>query len=134
MNPLIGFLEPNSIVVLGASKKKGSLSALTVRNLLKFGYEGELYLVNPRGGELEGMKVYSDLLEIEAPVDLAIVYLPPMIVVDGIEACIRKGIRSAKRCKWRKLVVRWVCIPTEETLCVPISSISTRKAGKNSAA
>lgn len=94
MNPLKGFLEPNSIVILGASKKAGSLSALTIRNLLKFGYEGELYLVNPRGGEMEGMKVYSDLLEIEAPVDLAIVYLPPMIVVDAIEACIRKGIRS----------------------------------------
>ena len=88
-------MEPTSIAILGASKKPESLSALAVKNLLKFGYDGKIYLVNPSGGELLGMKLYSDLLEINDSIDLAMVYLPPMIVVDGIEACIRKGIRSA---------------------------------------
>lgn len=94
MNPLKGFMEPTSIAVLGASKKPESLSALAIKNLLKFGYQGKLHLVNPSGGELLGMKVYSDLSEIDDSVDLAMVYLPPMVVVDAIEACIRKGIRS----------------------------------------
>jgi len=87
-------MEPASMAILGASKKPESLSALAIQNLLKFGYEGKLYLVNPSGGELLGMKVYSDLLEINDSIDLAMVYLPPMVVVDAIEACIRKGIRS----------------------------------------
>jgi acyl-CoA synthetase (NDP forming) len=87
-------MEPRSIAILGASKKPESLSALAIRNLLNFGYQGRLYLVNPSGGELLGMKVYSDLLEIDDSVDLAMFYLPPMVVVDAIEACIRKGVRS----------------------------------------
>jgi acyl-CoA synthetase (NDP forming) len=94
MSPLKDFMEPRSIAILGASKKPESLSALAIRNLLNFGYQGRLYLVNPSGGELLGMKVYSDLLEIDDSVDLAMFYLPPMVVVDAIEACIRKGVRS----------------------------------------
>ena len=87
-------MEPRSIAILGASKKPESLSALAVRNLLDFGYGGKLYLVNPSGGELLGRKVYCDLLEIDDSIDLAMFYLPPMVVVDAIEACIRKGVRS----------------------------------------
>ena len=94
MNPLKSFMEPTSIAILGASKKPESLSALAVKNLLKFGYDGKLYLVNPSGGELLGMKLYTDLLEIDDSVDLAMVYLPALVVVDAIEACIRKGIHS----------------------------------------
>jgi acyl-CoA synthetase (NDP forming) len=75
MNPLKGFLEPDSIAILGASQKPRSISALTIESLLGVGYEGKIYLVNPKGGELFGLKVYSNLMEIEDPVDLAIILL-----------------------------------------------------------
>ena len=87
MNPLKAFMEPASIAILGASKRPGSISALATGNLLQLGYEGKIYPVNPKGGELFGLKIYSNLLEIEKPVDLAVVYLPPSVIVDAMKEC-----------------------------------------------
>jgi acyl-CoA synthetase (NDP forming) len=94
MNALKDFLESDSIAILGASKKPKSISALTIESLLRVGYEGRVYLVNPKGGELFGRKVYSNLMEIEDPVDLAIILLPPSAIIDAIEICGQKGINS----------------------------------------
>jgi acyl-CoA synthetase (NDP forming) len=95
MNPLKNFMEPESIAILGASKRPGSISALVIGNLLKLGYEGRIHLVNPKGGELSGLKMHSDISEIDGSVDLAVIYLPPTAVVDAIKACSRKGVSSA---------------------------------------
>jgi acyl-CoA synthetase (NDP forming) len=94
MNPLKGFLEPDSIAIVGASQKRRSISALTIKGLLKVGYEGGIYLVNPKGGELFGLKVYSNLMEIDRPVDLAVILLPPAAVIDAVKVCGQKGIHS----------------------------------------
>ena len=95
MNPLKGFLEPKSIAILGASTKPESVSALSIGNLLKHGYDGRVYLVNPKGGELFGKKVYSNIMEIDDSVELAIIHVPPVVVVDAIKECTRKGVSSA---------------------------------------
>jgi acyl-CoA synthetase (NDP forming) len=88
MNPLKGFLEPDSIAILGASQKPRSISALTIESLLGVGYEGKIYLVNPKGGELFGLKVYSNLMEIEDPVDLAIILL---LLLMQLRYVVRRG-------------------------------------------
>ncbi|MBW1786960.1 MAG: CoA-binding protein [Deltaproteobacteria bacterium] len=95
MNPLKYFMEPESVAILGASSRPGSISALVVKNLLKFGYQGPVYLVNPRGEELFGLKFHARLLDIEGPVDLVVIYLPAAAMVEAIEACVQKGVRAA---------------------------------------
>ncbi|MBU2550451.1 MAG: CoA-binding protein [Proteobacteria bacterium] len=95
MNPLTGFMEPRSVAFLGASGRPGSISALVLGNLLKFGFGGQIYPINPKGGELFGLKVYPGLGDVDGPVDLAVIYLPPAGVVDGIRECARKGVSSA---------------------------------------
>lgn len=94
MNPLKGFLEANSIVILGASQKLQSVSALMIESLLRGRFEGGIYLVNPKGGELFGLKVYTNIMSIDASVDLAIILLPPLAVADAITLCAQKGIHS----------------------------------------
>lgn len=95
MNPLKGFMEPESVAILGASNRPGSISALVIGNLLKFGFNGKVYPVNPKGGEIFGLKIHASLGEIPGPVDLAVIYLPPHAVVRGIEECMEKGVGSA---------------------------------------
>jgi acyl-CoA synthetase (NDP forming) len=94
MNPLKAFLEPNSIVILGASQKSKSISALIIESLLRASFEGGIYLVNPKGGEFFGLKVYTNIMSIDATVDLAIILLPPLAVIDAIKLCAQKGIHS----------------------------------------
>ena len=94
MNPLKGFLEPDSIAIVGASQRPGSISALTVESLLSAGFEGRICLVNPKGGELFGFSAFTSLAEVDPPVDLAVFFLPPSAVVDAIAMCGQRGTGS----------------------------------------
>ena len=49
------FFRPRNVALIGASSKVGSIGNALVRNLLEGRYKDKLYLVNPRGGELEGL-------------------------------------------------------------------------------
>jgi acyl-CoA synthetase (NDP forming) len=81
MNPLKGFLEPESIAIIGVSTNQESLSAIATKNLLKLGFKGKVYLVNPKGGDLFGMKLYTHVSDIMDSLELAIIYLPPDLVI-----------------------------------------------------
>jgi acyl-CoA synthetase (NDP forming) len=58
------------------------------------GYEGELYLVNPRGGDILGHKVYTSIKELPDGIDLGIVILPAMATIETIKECAAKGITA----------------------------------------
>lgn len=83
------FFNPASVVVVGASKRRGG--SQTIRNLL-FGYDGEIVLVNPRHKEIMGLPCYPSVDDIPYPVDLAILVVPARVVPSVIEACARKGV------------------------------------------
>ena len=54
-------LKPASIAVLGASQKSGSVGNEIFLNLIRGGFEGELYGVNPRYNSVEGFSCYASL-------------------------------------------------------------------------
>ena len=56
-NHLKGFFEPKSVVVIGASGTPRKPGNDVIQNILANGFKGELHLVNPKGGEILGMKV-----------------------------------------------------------------------------
>jgi len=83
------FFNPSSVAVVGASKRRGG--SQTIRNLL-FGYDGEIFPVNPRHREILGLPCYPSIDDIPSPVDLAILVVPAPVVPSVLEACSRKGI------------------------------------------
>ncbi|HEC88304.1 MAG TPA: CoA-binding protein [Thermoplasmata archaeon] len=85
--------EPNSIAIIGASKNPEKIGYKVVENIVAGGYRGKIYPINPRGGELLGLKVYSSIEEVEDNVDLAIITIPAKIVYDAIKKCGEKGIK-----------------------------------------
>ena len=64
-------LQPKSIVVVGGSNNVHKPGGAVVRNLLGGGYQGELFVVNPKETEVQGVKTYNDARELP-PADLAI--------------------------------------------------------------
>jgi acyl-CoA synthetase (NDP forming) len=90
---LHGLFYPRSIAVLGASGEMGKLGYNVFRNLLSHDFQGKLYPVNPKGGEVQGVKAYRKISEIPAPVDLAIVIVPAAVVEKAISQCCEKGIQ-----------------------------------------
>lgn len=87
------FFNANSYVIIGASEKPGPGKVASEMMLNKF--EGKVYLVNPKGGEMFGQPVYRFVNEIPDPVDAAIIVTSARHVVATMQDCADKGIKSA---------------------------------------
>ena len=87
-------LNPRTIAVVGASHKPGKVGHEVLRNLINYGFPGKIYPVNPKGGEILGLRVYRSLLEVPDEVDLAVIVVPAMIVPSVVEDAGRKGVKA----------------------------------------
>jgi acetyl coenzyme A synthetase (ADP forming)-like protein len=89
------FFAPLGVVVVGVSQDPAKLGYGLARNLVRSGYSGAIHLVNPRGGELFGLKVFVDLDAVPDPVDLAVLATPAPAMAETLRACHARGIRTA---------------------------------------
>lgn len=87
--------RPRSVAVVGASEDPEKLSGQPVRNLLKTGYRGDVYAINPRVQSVSGIPAYESLSRIEGPVDVAIICLSGNPAVEATEECAERGIPVA---------------------------------------
>ncbi len=85
--------HPRSIAVVGASANPDTPGYDYVRSLQEFGYEGRIYPVNPKGGEILGLPVYSSLRDVPGGVDYVISCIPNEYVVRLVDDC---GVAGAK--------------------------------------
>ncbi|MGD1997004.1 MAG: CoA-binding protein, partial [Anaerolineae bacterium] len=94
-DPLEIFFHPKGVAVVGASANPTKLSHGVLRNLVTHGYAGPIYPVNPKGGEMLGLRVYPSVAAVPDPVELAVIVLSADRTVDALEACGQRGIRAA---------------------------------------
>jgi acetyl coenzyme A synthetase (ADP forming)-like protein len=87
-------LNPRCVAVVGASRRAGTIGATLVANLKRCAFTGAIYLVNPGGGEIEGLRTYPSVSAIGAPVDLAIIAVPAAAVESAVADCARAGVRG----------------------------------------
>ena len=87
------FFEPESVVVIGASATPHKPGNDVIRNILANEYGGKLYLVNPKGGKILGIRVHRSIQELPEGVDLAIIILPAKDNVRAIRECVEQGIK-----------------------------------------
>ena len=91
---LSAVFEPRSVAVVGASATPNKAGFNILHNLLTLGYEGEVYPVNPKAGEILGLKAYPAVDQIPHPVDTAIIATPARVVVEVMKGCARKGVKA----------------------------------------
>ncbi|WP_048160212.1 acetate--CoA ligase alpha subunit [Thermococcus sibiricus] len=89
--------KPRSVAVVGASGKPGKIGYAIMKNLIEYGYEGKIYAVNVKGGEIEvsgrKFKVYESILDVPDEVDMAVVVVPAKFVSQVVEECGKKGVK-----------------------------------------
>lgn len=73
-------LAPESVALIGASAKPGSLGRNVYDNLLAGGFKGELFAVNPNHATILERPAFASLTAIGKPVDLAVICAPPAAV------------------------------------------------------
>src|SRR4030042_1183372 len=83
---------PNKVAVVGVSENPGNLGRNIVAHLQAFGYQGKIYPVGPRGGNVFGLPILSQIEDLPEPVDLAVVLTPARFVPQVVAACGKLGI------------------------------------------
>ncbi len=83
---------PKSIVFIGASAQMGKWGHMLMANTISGGYEGSVFLVNPKADTIAGRKTYATVSDIPEPVDLAVVTIPAAGVPGLIPQLQAKGI------------------------------------------
>jgi acetyltransferase len=91
---LDNLFNPRSVALIGASSTFGKWG-FNILTLLLSDEGREIYAVNKHEAEVLGLKAYPSILEVPAPVDLAIITVPFQAVPATMEECIQKGIKSA---------------------------------------
>jgi acetyltransferase len=87
--------DPRSIAVIGASTDPDKRGYRTIDDLQKWGYEGEVYPVNPNHDEVLGLAAYPSVLDVPGPVDLAFVAIPAPSVPAVIRECGERDVAGA---------------------------------------
>jgi acetyltransferase len=86
-----GLFAPERVAVVGATDREGSIGRAIVENLGDF--DGDVVAVNPGRESVLGYNCYPDLGEAPA-VNLAVVVVPPTIVVDAVRDAGEAGVRN----------------------------------------
>lgn len=87
-------LQPGSVVVIGASRRAGTVGRLLLRVLHLSGFTGALHLVHPEVDHLHGVPAQRRVTDVPGPVDLAVVAVPAAAVLDVVEECATVGVRA----------------------------------------
>ena len=92
---LIRFLNPRGVAIVGASNDLTRIGGQPIKLLTEYGYQGQVYPVNPKYDEIKGLKCYPDLASVPQPCDMALVALSSKHVPGVIEQCGKAGIPYA---------------------------------------
>jgi acyl-CoA synthetase (NDP forming) len=92
---LDSILMPRSVAVIGASTDPFKWGHMLLAAVQKGGFEGEIYPINPRAGEILGLKCYPSVRDVPGDVDVALVVVPARVVPTVFEDMVAKGVKGA---------------------------------------
>ncbi|MEN6482029.1 MAG: acetate--CoA ligase family protein [Anaerolineaceae bacterium] len=87
-------LAPKSIAIVGASAEPGKIGYNVVENIIKSGFQGKVFPINPKAKEILGFKAYPSVLDVPDSIDAAVISVPAKFVPGVIEECGKKGIKG----------------------------------------
>ncbi len=93
-HPLAAMFAPTNVAVIGATEKTGSVGRTILWNLISSPFGGTVFPLNPKRPSVLGIKAYSSLDEVPAPVDLAVVVTPAPAVPGIIRECAASGVKN----------------------------------------
>ncbi len=94
IEPLNAILAPRSVAVIGASTTPGKVGHDIFVNILKGGFTGTLYPVNPAARSISSVRAYPSIKDVPDEVDLGIVILPPKAALQSVQDAVARGVKG----------------------------------------
>jgi acetyl coenzyme A synthetase (ADP forming)-like protein len=124
-------LRPRSVAVIGASRKPNTIGWNILDNLLRHGFCGPVYPVNPGATSIHSIPACPSVASLPEAVDLAVVVVPKDHVTEVAEACAEKGIQGLVVVTAGFKEVGGEGLAREERLLDVVRSNGMRLAGPN---
>ena len=93
--PLDSIFKPQTVAVIGATEKPGSVGRTILKNLIDNPFGGIVFPVNPKRKSVLGIKAYPNIAQVPDRVDLAVVVTPAPTVPGIITECAKAGVKGA---------------------------------------
>lgn len=94
MADLTNLFSPGSVAIVGASKAPGKIGNVIVKNMIECGFQGNIFPINPKESEIEGLPCYPSIDKAPGPVDLAVLSVPAAISLNVAETCGSSGVKN----------------------------------------
>ena len=91
---LLPFFRPNGVAVVGSSRDPLAVGHRALDALIRSGFRGLIYPVNPKAVEVAGLRCYPSVRELPGPVDLAVIAVPAPAVPGAVDDCATHGVRA----------------------------------------
>ena len=92
---LAAFFDPRCVAVIGASRDPSKVGGSVLANLGSAGFPGRVIPVNARAQAVQGLRAYPSLLDVDGPVDLAVITVPAPGVLAALDQCVTRGVLGA---------------------------------------
>jgi acetyltransferase len=87
-------VTPQSVAIIGASASPEKIGYQILSNLVREDYQGKIFPINPKGGEILGHQVFSTVIEVPGSIDLAVICVPSNFVPAVLKECAQKNVKS----------------------------------------
>lgn len=87
--------NPCSIAILGASSDPNKVSGRPLAYMLRFGYPGKIYPINPKYKEIAGVECYPTLQDVPGEIDILMAIIPAQEILPNLEVGLHKGVKAA---------------------------------------
>ena len=84
---LAAFFHPRAVAVVGASRDPAGIGHRILLALQGSRFSGTIFPVNPHAADVAGLKAFPSLTAVPGPVDLAVIAVPPPLVLSVIDEC-----------------------------------------------
>ena len=91
---LNSLFNPSTVAVIGASGKSDKLGYHVMKSLIRGGFDGGIFPINPSAGKIMEIPAYKALEDVDDPVDLAVIVVPAGAVPQVFEDCRKKGVKG----------------------------------------
>jgi len=93
--PLDAIFRPETVAVIGATERPGSVGRTIMWNLVSSPFGGTVFPVNARRPNVLGIKAYPSVAEVPQQVDLAVIVAPAQAVPGIVSECVDAGVQGA---------------------------------------
>ncbi|MCB0978736.1 MAG: GNAT family N-acetyltransferase, partial [Acidimicrobiales bacterium] len=87
-------LRPSSVAVVGASREPVTIGHQVVEQLVRRGFQGPVYPVNPEAGFVASVKAWPSVLDVPGDLDLVVICVPADQVLRVVQECAVKRVQS----------------------------------------